>query len=601
MYTEKKIIGKSEERRITLTLNIILVIVFFFLFFSFWNLQVLDNGYYSVLSSKNTIHEIKIKAPRGLIKDINGHIIAENRLNFDLLLSRDKISDIKKSLVKVSTVTGFSVDKLNKIIAKYSIYPKYFPIPLQRGIALKEAIFLGSHSDEYPELLIQSDPARKYPFENRASHILGYLSEISNAELKEARYNEYEPGQLVGKNGIEFEYENYLKGKCGEKTVIKDNLGQIRKVLSVKEPLIGSTVILSMDIALQIYIEDLFGNYNGAAGVVDLRSGELKAMVSLPNFSPGFFSSNFSKNEWNKLINNKNKPLHNRFTRGLYSPGSTFKIAMGLTGLCDGKINPGTGVICTGSARFYGRVFHCWNRNGHGWMDLKNALKNSCNIYFYNLGQKLDIDTIAKYSRYLGFGEKTLIDIPGELNGILPSREWKERVLHKKWYPGETISVAIGGGMISATPAQLLRMISTVALRGKYLRFHLLKEIRTGNTIKEMPPFRVEIPIKKEYFEDIIKGLYKSVNDEGTGRTAKVDGLDICGKTGTQLILSLENPNYKSLVKQKRFTPHAWFVSFAPRVNPMYAVVVFVENGGDAGKIAAPIAAKIYRRLFKHE
>ncbi len=602
MYTEKKIVGKIEEKRIVITINIIIFIVFFFLFFSFWELQVLRNNYYSDLSSKNIIREIELEAPRGFIKDVKGRIIAENRLNFDLLLLRNKIQDTKESLKRLSLLTGFTKERLKKIIDKYAAYPLSFPVPVKRGITFRKAIFLGSRSDEYPELKINADPARKYPYGESASHVIGYVSEISDKELKTSIFSGYNQGEMVGKSGIEYKYENYLKGKCGEKTVIRDNLGRIRKVLSVKDPVIGKTVILSLDIDLERYIESLYGDYNGAAGVVDLRNGEMIAMVSMPNFSPEFFTSNFSTKDWRDLIGNKDKPLHNRFIRGLYSPGSTFKIVMALAGLSDKKIYSGTGVVCTGSAKFYGRVFHCWNRSGHGWMNLEDALKNSCNIYFYTLGRRMDIDVISKFARYLGFGEKSGLDVPGEMRGILPSREWTRRVFNRDWYPGETISVAIGGGMISATPIQLLRLISVVALRGSYYKFHFMREIiGHDGVVEKYTPVKTEIPIKKEYFNKVINGLYRCVNDGGTGRAAKVDGVDVCGKTGTQLILSLENPRYKVLAKQRRFTPHSWFVSFAPRENPRYAIVVFVENGGDAGRIAAPIAGKIYRRLFKYE
>ncbi len=602
MYTEQRGIAKREESRILLTINILLFAAFIFLFFSFWRLQILKKNYYSTLSSRNIIREIQIKSPRGLIFDSNGKIVAENKLNFDLFLHREKKGSHPDTEKKIMKITGYSKGRIEKILKKYSKYPGKIPIPIKRGIPFKTAIFLESRSDEFSDLSVEAEPGRRYPYGKTGSHIIGYLSEISDKELKKPIYENYSPGELIGKSGIESEYESYLKGVDGDKTVIKDNLGQIRKVLNINEPVIGKSLHLTVDFSLQKYSEEMFGDYNGAVGVVDLRTGGIVAMVSLPDFSPGFFSKNFTPSEWKELVNDKNKPLHNRFTRGLYSPGSTFKIVMSVAGLSERKILPGTGVVCTGSAIFYKRVFHCWNRGGHGWMNLENALKNSCNIFFYSLGKKMDIDVIARYSAILGFGEKTRLDIPGVQSGILPTRAWKKKVYGHNWYPGETISVAIGGGMISATPLQLLKMISIVALRGEDVSFHLLDTVTdSSGVIIKTGTFKKIVPIKKEVFEKVIDGLYRCVNDGGTGRAAMVQGLDICGKTGTQLILSLENPNYKKLVKQRRFTPHSWFVSFAPRNNPKYAVVVFVENGGDAGKIAAPIAAGIYRRLFKNE
>jgi penicillin-binding protein 2 len=382
--------------------------------------------------------------------------------------------------------------------------------------------------------------------------------------------------------------------------VVKDNLGKIQEVLGEEKPVIGGSVVLTIDIKLQKYIEDIFAEHRGTIGVADLGTGGILAMVSKPNFNPEFFSGPLEQEEWLALMNDPDKPLHNKFLQGLYLPGSVFKIVMTLAGLEEKVIEPATTSMCYGRIKIYDRVFHCWKRSGHRNMDLYNGIKNSCNVYFYRLGKKLDIDVIAGYARSLGLGEFTGIDLPNEKRGLFPTKAWKLEALNQKWFPGETISVAIGGGIMNVTPVQVLTMISTVALRGQMPRLHLLKQIeKDGQVVETFEPVFKQVPIARENFEIVVEGLYRVVNDGGTGRAARINGLDICGKTGTQLILSLENPNYKQLVKQKRFQPHAWFVSFAPRNDPKIAMVVFVENGGDAGAVAAPIAKKIYRRIFK--
>ncbi|MEN8154657.1 MAG: penicillin-binding protein 2 [Acidobacteriota bacterium] len=602
MYTEKRKISRDEESKIVFIVNIILIVIFVFLLFSFWNLQILKNEHYKFLSSRNIIKDIEIKAPRGFITDKNGVVLAENRLSFDLFVIRDYIADMDRTINEAVKLTGLNEETINNRIDKYRKFPGSYNIPLKRNLSFKNVIYIESRSDDFPEFRIEQEPARFYPFGKIASHIIGYLSEISQNEYMGLKEKGYKLGDMAGRSGIEKTYEKFLKGKHGVKTVIKDNLGQIHNIIDIEEPKIGDTVSLTIDIALQQYIEELYGDYNGAAGVVDLKTGGMLAMVSKPNFDPGFFSESFKKEEWNNLINDDSKPLNNRFIQGLYSPGSTFKIVMAIAGLSENIINTNSGVTCYGSAKVYDRVFHCWNRLGHGWMNLQEAIQNSCNIFFYQLGKKIDIDVIAKYGEYFGLKEKTLIDIPHEKTGILPTRKWKRKNYNQDWYPGETISVAIGGGMITVTPAQILAMISTVALRGKRPKFHLFKNNKRDKKIlKEYTPEFYSVNIEKRIFENVIKGLFMGVNEEGTGRGARVEGLNVCGKTGTQLILSLENPNYKKLVKQRRFTPHSWFVSFAPRENPEYAVMVFVENGGDAGKIAAPMAGKIYRRIFGYE
>ncbi|MCK5004785.1 MAG: penicillin-binding protein 2 [Candidatus Aminicenantes bacterium] len=602
MFIEQRQIGSNEERRITFTSNVILTLIFIFLFFSFWNLQVLKKDHYSLLSTQNILKEVEIKAPRGIILDRNGKILAENRLSFNLFIIRENVKDLERSAKAASELTGLSVDIIKERINNFRNYPGFYKILLKRDLDFKKVIFLESRSDIYPEFTIDQEPARRYPFGSSSSHILGHMAELSPNEFEIMKKEGYSLGDMSGVSGVEKTYEAELRGVNGSRTVIRDNLGQIQKTVDVEEPEIGESLVLTIDIELQKFIEELYKDYNGAAGVVDLKTGGLVAMVSKPNFDPGFFSSSFTEKEWVALINDENKPLHNKFIQGLYSPGSTFKIVMAVAGLNEKIITTRTNTTCYGSRKIYDRVFHCWNRRGHGSVNLIEAIQNSCNIYFYQLGKNTDIDIIAGYGVKLGLGKPTLIDLPNENKGLLPSRKWKLDNLGEKWYPGETISVAIGGGMITSTPAQLLSMISTIALRGKKPQIHLMREIRrNGDKLKEYLPAFEKVNIPEEIFETVIEGLYKSVNEEGTGRGAMVEGLDICGKTGTQLILSLENPDYKELVKKRKFTPHSWFVSFAPRNNPRYASVIFVENGGDAGRIAAPIAGKIYRRLFESE
>lgn len=600
MYIERRKLSKAELRRITFVTNLILILIFVVLLFSYWSIQVLRQKHYSELADRNISRDVEVKAPRGLILDRNRVRLSENKLNFSLFLVREFSADQEQSIRRAAVITGTSEEDIKKKIEKYRHYPSSFKIPLEKDLSMEKVVYIESRSDELPEFRIDIDPARAYPFKELASHVLGYISEMTSDELEKNKDQGYKLGDLSGTIGIEKQYESFLKGTKGVRTEAKDNLGRVREILNETKPIIGKSIILTIDSKLQQYIEEIFKDYKGTIGVVELKTGGILALVSKPNFNPEFFTGVLNPDEWKTLITDPNKPLHNKFIQGRYSPGSVFKIVVALAGLEEKMIDESTVSSCYGAVRIYDRPFHCWRGGGHGPVTLANALKGSCNVYFYRLGKKLDIDIMAKYARMLGLGELTQIDLPNETNGIVPTKQWKQETQNQKWFPGETISVAIGGGQINATPIQVLQMISTVALRGKAPHLHILKAIEEKGTVlrQSLPRFR-DVPIAKEHFEMVIEGLYRVVNKEGgTGRAARIKGLDVCGKTGTQQIISKENPNYKTLVKQERFKPHAWFVSFAPREKPEVAVVVFVENGGDAGAVAAPIAGKIYKRVF---
>lgn len=599
MYIDKDKISKHEIKRISVTINIFLIILFIVLFFAFWNIQILKNDYYKFLAIKNIHKNIEVKAPRGLILDRNNKILAENKINFSLFLIRENIKNKTDSIRFASTITKLDKKEIIKRINKYKNFPKFYMIPIKKNFPLDKVIYIESRSEELPEFKIEIEPSRAYPHKKNTSHVLGYTSEITTDELIKKKNKGYKLGDEIGRSGIEKEYEDFLKGTKGIKNVIKDNQGKIQEILNEKKPLIGNTIVLTIDIDLQKFVKKTLKNFNGTIGIVDLSTGEILALVSKPSFNPELFSGSFTKKEWLSLINDPDKPLHNKFMQGLYSPGSVFKIVISLAGLQEKILDTSTRVLCTGKEKIYDRFFNCWKKQGHGTMDIYNALKNSCNIFFYQLGKKLDIDVIAKYANLLNLGEKTLIDLPNENKGLIPTRAWKLNNSNQKWYPGETISISIGHGMLNVTPAQILLLISTVALRGEMPQLHLIKRIeKKGKVLMEFKPKFKQIPIDKKNFEIVIKGLFKVVNEGGTASSSKIDGLEICGKTGTSQIISKDNPNYKELVKQKKFKPHSWFASFAPRTNPKIAMVVFIENGGDAGVSAAPIAAKIYRKIF---
>ncbi len=601
MYIEKRKLLEEDIRKISIAARIIMVVLFLVLLSAFWIIQVLKSDYYTTRANRNITKDIEIKAPRGFILDRYYNRLSENKLRFTLFLVRENTHNLEKSIEVVSSITGMKKKDLMAKIKKYENYPGSFMIPLEKGLSREQAIYIESRSDELPEFRIEIEPARAYPYKKIASHILGYISELTAEELEDKKNQGYKPGDIIGKSGIEKKYELALRGVKGIRTVTRDTLGHVREILEEKKPVIGKTVVLTINIELQGYVEELFKDYNGTVGIVELKTGDILAMVSKPNFNPEFFSGILDTEEWLTLVNDPDRPLHNKFIQGMYSPGSTFKIVVALAGLQENIIDTSVISHCTGAVRIYDRTFQCWQGSGHGSLNVVGALKNSCNVFFYRLGKKLDIDVIAKYAGWLGLGDTTFIDLPNENQGLIPTEAWKLKTLGQKWFPGETISVAIGGGMVTITPIQSLQMISTVALRGERRHLHLLKRIEDNGTAVEIFPQDNDlkpVPIDKKNFEIVIDGLFKVVNEGGTGAAARVPGLDICGKTGTQQIISKENPNYHQLVKQEQFKPHSWFVSFAPKDNPEIAMVIFVEHGGDAGAVAAPMAAKIYKKIF---
>ncbi|HLP45346.1 MAG TPA: penicillin-binding protein 2 [Candidatus Kapabacteria bacterium] len=599
MYIEKRKLTSQDSKRIAITANIIITILFSILLFAFWNVQILKNQLYTKLAAGNVKKEILIKAPRGMILDRNHQRLSENKLIYNLFLIPEYSENMNRAIDNAVRLTGMKKKEVVETIEKYKDFSKSYAVPLKKALSLAEVIYIESRSDEFPGFEVNTEPVRAYPYKEIGSHILGYISELTPGELAKKINEGYRMGDEIGKSGIEKNYETILKGVNGSRSVEKDNMGKIREVLGEEHPVIGNTVVLTIDIELQKFVEEIFQEYSGTIGIVDLKTGGILALVSKPNFNPEFFSGVLEKTKWDALVNDPAKPLQNKFLQGLYLPGSVFKVVMSLAALQENIVQPSTTSLCTGEIDMIDRKFHCWNRGGHGNMNLYEALKNSCNIYFYRLGKRMDIDVIARYAQLLGLGENTGIDLANEKKGLFPTRDWKLKTFHKKWFTGDTVSVAIGGGMMQVTPVQVLTMISTVALRGRAPQLHLVKQIeKDRNVLEEFKPQFREVPIAKENFEIVIEGLYRVVNDNGTGRGAHIAGLDICGKTGTQLILSLENPNYEKLIQQKRFMPHSWFASFAPRYNPEYAMVVFIENGGEAGAVAVPIARQIYQKLY---
>jgi penicillin-binding protein 2 len=569
-------------------IKFLFIFIFLFLILGYWKIQILDHRKYWSLSEANRLREIAIPAPRGRLFDRQGVVLADNTAAFKACLLRENNPRWKESLGEMARLLQLDLTVLEERINRYASLPAFIPIVIKDNLSLEEIARIEARKFEFPELFIDREPRRFYPFGEITAHVTGYLQEVSADELKSGEFRKKRMGDLIGKTGLERKYEAWLEGEDGKRMEIVDSLGRSHGEYSRIEPRAGRDLHLALDLDLQKKAYELLEGREGAIVALKPRTGEILALVSSPSFDPNLFVSRFSLKEWTELNSRNDNPLENRAIRGLYPPGSVFKLAVALGALQKGLISPQTMHYCSGEANFYGRSFACWQSGGHGWLNLAEAIKNSCNIYFYQVGRRLGIEDIARTARQLGLGSMTGIDIPGEKEGVVPDPEWKRRTQGADWFPGETISVSIGQGPIQVTPLQIAVYTAIIANRGQKIKPHLIMEKELLASEQNGPLDSADIDMN--HFEAVIEGMWRSVNQGGTGHLAMVEGFDVCGKTGSSQIISREKAQKTGL----KLKPHSWFTGFAPRNNPEIVVTVVVEFGGLGGASAAPLAKEIF-------
>lgn len=579
---------------------IVVKILFILLILYFWKLQILDFQVFWQKSEENRIREIVVPPQRGLIRDRNGIVLAKNIASFKASLIRENCKDYEETCLWISQLLDLEPEILKERIEKYKFQPLFQPIVIKDNLTYEEVSRIKSRQYEMPELIVQSEPKRNYPFGTLASHVLGYLQEISPAEMDMDQYKSRRMGDLIGKTGLEMQYEDSLVGTPGKLLEIVDSVGRDIGELSKVDPIRGNEIHLTLDFDLQKKAEEILNGREGAVVVMKPDTGEILAMASYPNFDPNKFISRFTPEEWMDLINSPEFPLQNRAIRGLYSPGSLFKPCMLLAGLDQRAVNDSTVHNCRGSTIIYGHPFSCWKADGHGPVNLYVAIQHSCNIYFYQLGKRLGIEEIARYARMFGLGSLTHIDLPGEKAGLVPDPDWKKRVRDERWYPGETISVSIGQGPLLVTPLQIAVQTAQIANRGVGVTPYLYsKEIHEGVDItRRQEETSVRSSIPEVYFEKVIQGMWRSVNGRGTAALARIRDLDVCGKTGSAQVVSTATA--EKLAKQQReIKTHSWFSGFAPKDNPEIVVSIIVEYGGGGGATAAPSARELFELYWE--
>jgi penicillin-binding protein 2 len=593
---------KVSQVRLTAVQYIVLGI-FMILAYGLWRLQVVQSDMYASLAEKNRVRNVPILAPRGKILDREGRIIVDNYPSFTALLLRDSSRDLAADTDLISQGLHLDPKELKERIRHFASMPQYQPIFLKDDITPDELAFVESHRNELPELDTIMAHRRLYPRNGFMAHLIGYVGEVSEEMLNQPRWEFYNPGDVVGKSGVELQYNQILMGKNGSRRAVVNSRGREVGRLDETPAEPGKQLKLTVDLDLQIAAEEALGDKNGAIVAMDPRNGEILAMVSRPTFDPNDFAVRVSRDQWSKLVNDDEHPLLNKAIQAQLAPGSTFKIIMATAGLQE-NIAQDMHVICNGGATFYGRYFKCWvtaEHRTHGVVEISKAIYQSCDVFFYTLAEKLGIDRIAKYATMFGLGQKTGIDLPQEVTGVMPSEEWKIRNFKQKWYAGETISVGIGQGAVAVTPIQLARAIGAIASGGLLVRPHVTNPSDLpGNVIPATDtPSQVKIPIDPANWEIITDAMSNVPTPLGTAGSAHLQGIDFAGKTGSAQTVS-NALKAKTANGKSKYKDNAWFVGVTPRRNPEIVVAVLFE-GGEHGQFAARIAAQVVKAYVEKQ
>src|SRR5262245_30789186 len=583
----------EDRRRIGVRLAVLqvgVIVLFAVLAIAFWFLQIVQHAKFEEMAENNHQRTLGLRAPRGILFDRNGKILVENRLSFSVSIVREHTKDLNRTVRLLAAVAGLDERAVRQIVERHRAEPTYRPIVVIEDASLAQvaAITARRLDFELPDVVVEEVPTRQYPTDALAAHLFGYVGEASDTQVGDG----IQSGSIIGQSGIEKVYNKLLMGRDGAKRVVVNSMGREIRTLEEIPPVEGRRLQLTIDYDLQKAAEDGFrqAGFNGAALILDPRNGEVLSLVSLPTYNPNDFAVGIDRVTWASLNSDKLRPLQNRAIQGRYSPGSIFKIVVATAALEEGLVTPDFKVNCPGGATFYGRYFKCHLKGGHGVLDMRHAIEKSCNVYFYTLGNMLGVDRLNKWADKLGLVGKTGIDLPNEQESIVPSTEWKRKRTGEKWYPGETISVSIGQGQVSVTPASLAEMITTVANGGTRVTPHVIKAVDEGDGWKAIPAKAVadRVAFRPETLAALHDGLWMVVNGNGTGGRGRIPGRDVAGKTGTAQVISISG-RQAARGTDKDLRDHGWFVFFAPRDNPEIAGVIFGEHN-EHGFFSAPFA-----------
>jgi penicillin-binding protein 2 len=568
----------------------------------FWHFQLAQSSVYAELADKNRFKQIPVIARRGKILDREKRILVDNRPSYDVVYVREGTKHtIEETVSLLAPGLGVPHEELLERIEKRRHEPKFRPIVLKEDVNVADIAFVKARQVELPEIHVEYQPRRRYLEGSLAAHAIGYIGEVNTDDLKRSDLTQYKAGDQIGKSGLESMYDAILRGKDGYRRVLVDNRQREIQRLGQEPAISGNDLETTLDLDLQRAAEEALGDQVGAVVAIDPTTGEVLALASRPSFDPNLFATAISAKDLHALNTDPRKPFRNRAIQDRYAPGSVFKVFMAAAGLEAETLSPFEHVNCTGAETINGVTKHCWKQGGHGPVGLYEAIVNSCNVFFYNVGKKLDIDKIARYTMEMGFGRKTGIDLPSEDTGLIPSREWKARAYRTRskseqvWYPTETLDVSIGQGAVAVTPLQAAFAMGGLTTGGRLVQPHLVDPNELNRSGFVGQKLRVEeYPVRAATVDIVARGMWGVVNQGGTGTKAAVEGFDVAGKTGTAQVVGK-----KSYGKEEDFEDNAWFVGFAPYRNPEIVVAAFVEHGGHGGSAAAPVAHAIFDTFYR--
>ena len=576
---------------------------FCLIFIRLFYLQVINGEELRRLSENNCIRLQSTDPSRGMIFDRNGVLLVDNRPAFDLNIVLKDAKPVEQTVKKLSKYINVPESELMSKIENDKTASLYKPILLKKDIGRDALAAIEVRKFDLPGVAVDVKPRRHYLERRTAAHLIGYLSEINADELNSGEYPGYTVGDYIGKFGIEKIFESFLQGKRGGRQVEVNVMGQVVRILKTVDAEPGQNLYLTIDLRVQKKAEELLKDVAGAVAAMDPQTGQILALASSPSFDQNIFVDGMSHEQWDALVSNPLRPLENKAIHGEYPPASTFKIITAIAGLEEGIIDKNTTLYCPGYYKYGNRVYRCWKPAGHDSVNVVKALTESCDVFFYQVGQKLGIDRLSMYAIASGLGSPTGIDLDHEAAGLIPTAEWKKRRTGVAWQGGETLSVAIGQGYDLATPLQMLVFISAVANGGKMYKPLILKSVYSpgGSVILESKSqLAGKLPVSKQTLQIIKEGLWNVVNDKkGTAWIAHVEGLDISGKTGTAQVVGRSKERGLSEEElSHRLKSHAWFVAYAPSDNPKIAVSVIVEHGSHGSSAAAPIAREVIKTYF---
>ncbi|OGP35135.1 MAG: penicillin-binding protein 2 [Deltaproteobacteria bacterium GWC2_65_14] len=566
----------------------------------YW-MQVVRSEHFRTLSENNRLRLRAIRAPRGVILDRKGRSIAETAASFDLICFPGDVPDLERELRLLAEVVDFDPAETRERILAAKRKNPFKSITVARDIRFEQVSVIELNREALPGFSILVEAKRSYPFGAQFAHVLGYVGEASEEELDPGDNGGVFMGDLVGKNGLEKTWGSALRGENGGRYVEVDAAGRDRRLVREVTPRRGDTVQTTLDAEIQKAAYDAMGTRAGAVIAMDPRSGEILALVSTPAYDPNLFSRKLKAEEWQALVRNPRNPMQSKGVQGTYAPGSTVKPLLVLEALESGAQDPRAAVSCNGSFTLGNRSFRCWKEKGHGRVDMYKAVVQSCDVYFYTLGLKLDPDRVAELERRMGLGVQTGIDLPGERKGLVPDVAWKREARKERWLPSDSVLLGIGQGAIHVTPLGMLSAYSAIAAEGKVVRPRLVRRIlRFDGTVEEVPEeVKASLQFRPETAAFLKRSLSGVVNDHGTGGAAKLPGIEVGGKSGTAQVAAMKGKRVKSEHLPYEIRDHAWFVGFAPVQEPEIAVVAMVEHGGHGGSAAAPIVKAVMQEYFR--